>query len=644
MFHVSKLKGLNIVNSTPSPNQGGKSTLTIDAIMFLLFGVTTKTDKQEEIFNKFTDKNEVLVRGLLELNGEDVIIERKLTRTNGKAGVKTSGKVNYYSILPDGTEKSHNEEQSKETTKLINRTISNQDDFEMLVLATESNLDNLIGLTSAKSTEILNRFIGLEVIINKEAVVRKMHNTFNTTKKGNLYNVPTLQNEIEGHNDSLKFLAETLKVTTESTEKTKDEIKELEAKITNLLESKKPLDVQIATLNPSNIESDIQTITKQGKDISNKIAEVKVRIKDIGDVKYEELTYVNTLNDIGKLNAEISMLTSQISELENNIQQLIDGGICKSCNRKLDDVDNSEHINKHKLTLTSKLADKASTDNNLTIKKELLESMKETKKLFDEKTQLELDICRFEVDLDSLRNKLVEKRNDLNKYNLNLTIIDLNKSIDIDISKIKTDLVVKRTLLEKLIKNISDLGNEVLNNEKEITSKENLIKELIAEDEVDRIFKIYTSIVGKKGISKIVLRSVLPIINSQLQSLLEDVCDFEVEVYIDDKNDVKFLFIKDGIVNNLRSASGLEKTVASLALRAVLGKVSKLPMPNMITFDEVLGKIGNENLYKVEGLFKKIKEMYDVVFLVTHNPLVKEWADNIVTVTKENNISTLSVS
>jgi DNA repair exonuclease SbcCD ATPase subunit len=316
----------------------------------------------------------------------------------------------------------------------------------------------------------------------------------------------------------------------------------------------------------------------------------------------------------------------------------------KSCNRKLDDVDNSEHINKHKLTLTSKLADKASTDNNLTIKKELLESMKETKKLFDEKTQLELDICRFEVDLDSLRNKLVEKRNDLNKYNLNLTIIDLNKSIDIDISKIKTDLVVKRTLLEKLIKNISDLGNEVLNNEKEITSKENLIKELIAEDEVDRIFKIYTSIVGKKGISKIVLRSVLPIINSQLQSLLEDVCDFEVEVYIDDKNDVKFLFIKDGIVNNLRSASGLEKTVASLALRAVLGKVSKLPMPNMITFDEVLGKIGNENLYKVEGLFKKIKEMYDVVFLVTHNPLVKEWADNIVTVTKENNISTLSVS
>jgi hypothetical protein len=37
----SKLKGLTIVNSIPE-NQGGKTTLTIDAIKFLLHGNTTK--------------------------------------------------------------------------------------------------------------------------------------------------------------------------------------------------------------------------------------------------------------------------------------------------------------------------------------------------------------------------------------------------------------------------------------------------------------------------------------------------------------------------------------------------------------------------------------------------------------------------
>ena len=40
--------------------------------------------------------------------------------------------------------------------------------------------------------------------------------------------------------------------------------------------------------------------------------------------------------------------------------------------------------------------------------------------------------------------------------------------------------------------------------------------------------------------SKIVLRSVLPIINAELHRLLDDVVGFDVEVKINDKNDVEF--------------------------------------------------------------------------------------------------------
>jgi hypothetical protein len=36
--------------------------------------------------------------------------------------------------------------------------------------------------------------------------------------------------------------------------------------------------------------------------------------------------------------------------------------------------------------------------------------------------------------------------------------------------------------------------------------------------------------------------------------------------------------------------------------------------------------------------------MYDIVFLITHNDLVKDWADNVVTVVKGNdNISSLKL-
>jgi len=50
-----------------------------------------------------------------------------------------------------------------------------------------------------------------------------------------------------------------------------------------------------------------------------------------------------------------------------------------------------------------------------------------------------------------------------------------------------------------------------------------MIITLEGEEEVAKIFKVYLEIIGKKGISKLVLRSVLPIINSELQRLLDDV-------------------------------------------------------------------------------------------------------------------------
>jgi len=112
---------------------------------------------------------------------------------------------------------------------------------------------------------------------------------------------------------------------------------------------------------------------------------------------------------------------------------------------------------------------------------------------------------------------------------------------------------------------------------------------------------------------------------------------------MDDKNDVQFLIIKDEVSKRLKSGSGLEKTAASLALRAILGKISTLPMPNFITFDEVLGKVAPDNIEKLKPLFDKIKDMYDIVFLITHNDLVKDWGDNVVTVNKINNLSKINL-
>jgi DNA repair exonuclease SbcCD ATPase subunit len=55
--------------------------------------------------------------------------------------------------------------------------------------------------------------------------------------------------------------------------------------------------------------------------------------------------------------------------------------------------------------------------------------------------------------------------------------------------------------------------------------------------------------------------------------------------------------------------------------------------------DEVFGKISNENLDMVSEFFIKIKDYFEKVFVISHNPLINNWGDNVVKIRKENNIS-----
>ena len=639
----TKLKGLTIVNSIPA-NQGGKTTLTIDAIKFLLHGNTTKTDTNEQIFNQFSDKNELVVRGMIEIENEETIIERKMRRTAKKGGGWTVvNKVNYYKILPDGDEEELNEEDAKQTTRKIKDSIGSEKDFEMLVLATEKNLDELIGLTTTESGKILTRLIGLEVLEMKEAIVRTMYNEFARKKKSNEYDVITLNHEIEEHQDKIQQFQDLEQSLNEELDTVKDKIRDLEGERDELLSNKQTIDVTISELNPDSLEDSIRVITDKGVELSKKVSEIKQELVKIGDVNFDEDIFHQLTKQSGLLNTEKALKEAEIKRLKKVVSDLIAGGICQSCNRKLDDVDNSEHIAKHELEIEKLNNELAEIEKKLKDTDTKLETLDVIKRLVDDKNKKELDIDRLEVEMGGLRNKVVEKKNDLRKYNLNLEAINLNRNIEISVTKIKTDLSVENHTKEETIKKIERVQTDLKINAESIVNKNKLISTIKKEEEIDKIFKIYIELVGKKGISKLVLRSVLPIINSELQRLLEDVVDFEVEIFINDKNDVHFTLNKDGIHKLLKSGSGFEKTASSLALRAVLGKLSTLPMPNFITFDEVLGKVAPENLEKLKTLFDKIKDMYEIVFFITHNDLVKDWSDNVITVVKNDNLSKITM-
>jgi hypothetical protein len=168
ILDFEKCNGISVVESDP-PNFGGKTVLTVDLLLFLFFNTTTKTQKAEEIFNRFTDKNKVSVRGEIQIDGEEYIIARQVERKKAKSGewnVKTE--LDFFKKLPNGELQNFTGEQRRETENFIKNSIGTMDDFLMTILTTASNLEDLLEAKPTARGQVLSRFLGLEFLRKKE--------------------------------------------------------------------------------------------------------------------------------------------------------------------------------------------------------------------------------------------------------------------------------------------------------------------------------------------------------------------------------------------------------------------------------------------------------------------------------------------
>jgi DNA repair exonuclease SbcCD ATPase subunit len=263
------------------------------------------------------------------------------------------------------------------------------------------------------------------------------------------------------------------------------------------------------------------------------------------------------------------------------------------------------------------------------------------KKQFDDYEKNKLVKEKYEIQIENLQHKKRSVEEKLEKFKEQETKVNENKKIDELL--LKADMRLEQLNREKdeINSKITTSNNNINKYKEKIAELRQFIKRIKSEEEELRVYKIYLEIFGKKGITKMIMKSMLPVINSELQRLLMDSSEFKLEVRVSEKDEVEFWMVDNNtqIEKLMSSGSGYERTIASLALRAVLSKVCSLPKPNIIVFDEVFGKISNENLEMVSEFFQKIKTYFDKIFVITHNPLVSNWADSIVKIEKTNNVS-----
>jgi DNA repair exonuclease SbcCD ATPase subunit len=301
-----------------------------------------------------------------------------------------------------------------------------------------------------------------------------------------------------------------------------------------------------------------------------------------------------------------------------------------------------------------------------------------TKKKIDELADWETKVDKLSKkwkDLDIKEKSYTQLKKDFDLYEKNKLVKEKHEisyeSNELKIDKVKTKLKRYQEVQDKIKKNneidaqllkanlrIDELMSEMRGYERTQTTNKSQIETLedkivknneiilkIAEEfEREKIYKIYMELYGKNGIAKIIMKAMLPLINSELQRLLQDSCFFNLEIRINDKNEVDFIMIDNGtgIEKQMTAGSGYEKTVGALAIRAVLAKVCSLPKPNISVYDEIWGKVSNDNLEMVGDFFNKLKDYFEKIFIISHNPLISNWADNIVNISKTDNISKVS--
>lgn len=637
ILDFDKIKGISTVESNP-PNFGGKTVLTVDLLLFLFFNQTTKTSKSEEIFNRFRNKDKVTVRGEVLIDGEEYIIVREVTRKlkRNKMDYTVSTSLDFFKKLADGSLLNFTGEQRRETEDFIKKSIGSMDDFLMTILTTASNLEELIDAKPTARGQVLSRFLGLDALKLKEDTAKEMSSKFQKSMTSNLYDIVSLKSYIGEHDDLINGQKENIKDNKDKLVDVNKRIEKGQEYRDGLLKQKHTgLDDELLKVRP-------ETLKREIEEFKSKITLTELDLKGVSVNEPSEYYHEDKHDAVKELLSEekikLGTMKSKIQDITEEINEFEGGLQCQYCGIELA---KSDYTEKKKVELKELNVNVEGSSTQVDRLSEEEQSFVNLKKEFDLYERNKLIKEKYEIQLESLILKRDSVQDKLDRFNKDKEKFEDNKKIDETI--LRADMRLDELQVEKDGVNYEITNSEanIKKYEEKISDFNDLIKKIKEEEAKLKIYKIYLELFGKKGISKMIMRSMLPVINSELQRLLMDSAEFKLEVRISDKDEVEFWMIDNNtqIEKLISSGSGFERTMASLALRAVLSKVCSLPKPNIVVFDEVFGKISNDNLDMVAEFFHKIKDYFEKILIITHNPMVSQWADGIVKIEKKNNVS-----
>ena len=150
-----------------------------------------------------------------------------------------------------------------------------------------------------------------------------------------------------------------------------------------------------------------------------------------------------------------------------------------------------------------------------------------------------------------------------------------------------------------------------------------------------KTYDMIAQAVSRRGIPVQIIHSMLPRINSEISKILQGVVGFTVELEADLDSNAMDIYINYGDSRRIvELGSGMEKMMASLAIRVALINVSTLPKTNMLIIDEGFGALDETNLEACGKLLHSLKKWFKNILVISHVDAIKDCVDHNLEIMK----------
>lgn len=634
-------------------NRTGKSSI-IGTLMYSLFN-TTDRGPVKNMYICNIRKPYCLTKTHINVNGSDYVIERQTAKHENKKGIVSAPtSLNIYNVKNDMTVDDLGGEQRNDSEKIIRNLIGQPEDFLLTSLSAQGEINQFISHGSSKRRQILSKFLDLDIFDKLYESANKDANTI----KAQLRSYPEKNWETlkQGYEQKLEEIENDIAEKTYQLEKKTFQLSKIKEEF-NKYEGHSPVTLSQVESMRVRVEKLSSTLVTRKSEIQNLVSEIK-KLEE-KEATTNELLEDNDIDSYREKYGELLKLESSVQNLKHKHENL--SSTVKRYNKSLKLLDEvpcgtmfptckfiaAAHQEKALVPETKQLLESA--NEKLTSTTILLNEMKKEdirgkieklEKLSSLNSKIKLDLSSKRIDLIHLEQKFKENEE---KY---IESKDRFKELEMALDKAENiEVVTLRSKLEECTKAISSLDSDKLRlaSEKGRTQSElaSLEKERKARTTLLSSLKTYeliSSAFNKTGIPKLIMMSQLPIINEEISKILAGIVDFTIVLEAEEDSNSMEIYIDYGDSKRIiELASGMEKMIASIAIRVALINISSLPKTDMFILDEGFGALDDTSIEACTRLLSSLKKYFKVIFMITHVDNVKDCADVILDITKNEN-------